>query len=58
MHAFIEEVGEDFESNVIIGEGEYGKFFTIPELENLPYKTTHLGRLVVEQLNEVLEKGI
>lgn len=27
IHVFIEEVGEDFESQVRVDEGEYGKFF-------------------------------
>jgi 8-oxo-dGTP pyrophosphatase MutT (NUDIX family) len=26
VHVFLEEVGDDFESKVVVGEGEYGRF--------------------------------
>lgn len=36
FHVYFEEVPADFESHIVVGEGEYGKFFTMDELQTNP----------------------
>ncbi len=50
---FIEEVGTDFESGVIVHEGEYGKFVTVAEAVEGD-RATFLTQLVVFLLDEYL----
>lgn len=48
-HVFIEEVTEKFERSVVVHEGQYGKFYTLKEVETLP--DIHLpARVVVLQV--------
>ena len=55
FHVFIEEVGTDFESQVKVLEGDYGKFMSSEEIKNLD-QITLLSKLVFSQLNDFLIK--
>lgn len=55
FHMFIEEVGDDFENQVVIGEGEYGLFLTKDAALSHPLTTPHL-KLIISQVAEYLAK--
>jgi len=55
FHLFIEKVSSDFESLVMVEEGEYGKFFTSAEAEVEP-KATDMVRLMTRQVSEHLAR--
>ncbi len=52
-HVFLEEVADDFEENITVCEGDYGKFFSLKETQTLP-EVVPLVRLVTVQLAETL----
>lgn len=56
MHVFLEEVSEDFEEKVIVGEGEYGKFLT---LDHIFYSEAVLlsTQLAIYEIVQFLDKG-
>ncbi len=57
MHAFIEEVGTEFETKIEVCEGEYGKFFTASEARAEPTASDTV-RLITLQVSEYLaQKG-
>lgn len=53
LHVFIEEVDDRFESMVQVEEGEYGKFFSLPEIEEHP-KTTLFVKMTTRQIHDSL----
>jgi 8-oxo-dGTP pyrophosphatase MutT (NUDIX family) len=55
IHIFIEEVAPDFESQIAVLEGEYGKFFATPDV-TYSREASHLVRTVIPQLDEFLTK--
>lgn len=55
FHVFIEKVGPDFESAVVVSEGEYGKFFTLAEAFE-ETRVTNTVRLIIEQMGRYLAK--
>lgn len=55
FNVFIEEVNDDFESQIKIGEGEYGKFLTLSETQTLSVSPS--SRLITLQLAEALAKS-
>jgi 8-oxo-dGTP diphosphatase len=57
FNVFIEEVGDDFESKVKVQEGEYGKFFTSPEIQTLS-DISPGARMITFQLNQELRNGL
>jgi 8-oxo-dGTP pyrophosphatase MutT (NUDIX family) len=50
---YIEEVSDDFESKVTVGEGEYGKFLSYEETQQLP-NVSNITRLMIENLEKFL----
>ncbi len=54
-HIFIEEVADDFESNVKVNEGEYGKFLSLAEMNEMTEVST-TALLVVEQVEKLVTK--
>jgi mutator protein MutT len=54
IHIFIEEVGQDFESEVHVHEGDYGKFMTLIELKGVDM--TPVGGVAVREIDEYLNK--
>ncbi len=55
FHVFIEAVGADFESHVVVSEGDFGKFFTAREAREEPL-VTDIVRLMTLQIAEYLAK--
>lgn len=49
FHVFTEEVDSDFETRVTVQEGEYGKFLSITEIEELP-NVSASTRYIVSQI--------
>lgn len=54
-YVYIEEVGDDFESKVVIGEGDYGTFVPITEMQDL-HQFTRTVQSVVPELANALKK--
>lgn len=54
-HTFIEEVADDFESQVSVQEGQYGSFLTQGEIEYSP-EVALLAQLVIRHLSKKLQK--
>jgi len=52
-HIFIEEVGGDFESKVKVNEGEYGKFLSLADMDQLT-DISMTAHLVAEQMADKL----
>lgn len=55
FNMFIEEVDENFESQIVIGEGEYGLFLSNEEAQKHPLTTPHL-KLIISNVEEFLNK--
>ena len=54
---FIEEVGEDFEKDITVCEGQYGKFLTADEVDSLGKdRMTPMVRVIILQLRDYLAK--
>ncbi len=56
LHIFIEEAEEGFEDAVVIGEGEYGRFFSLEDIRKGP-DVAPACRVVTAQLEEYLVTG-
>lgn len=54
---FIQEVEEGFEETVTVCEGEYGKFFTLKEIQNEPLMTPSVHK-VIEEVAKHLESTV
>ena len=56
LNVYIEEVGADFESLVDVQEGQYGKFMTSEEVQNLK-DATPLLPIMIMQINDHLSNA-
>lgn len=56
-HVFIEEVGEEFEAQVKVQEGQYGRFYSPEEVNSIPDVIPH-SRVVIGQVDVFLHDGI
>lgn len=54
-YVYIEEVGDDFESKVVIGEGDYGIFIPITDMQDLR-RFTRTVQSVIPELANALTK--
>lgn len=54
-HCYIMEVGDDFESQIVIGEGEYGKFFSEEELEHEPRRSANNKKVIGDLFQKLKE---
>jgi 8-oxo-dGTP diphosphatase len=54
-HVYIEEVAEDFETKITIGEGDYGKFIAATELKNFQ-QFSKVAHAVIPELADMLSK--
>ena len=52
MHVFIQKVDDDFEKNIEIREGQYGKFFNEQEALNEPRLTAHDRKILRDFFNK------
>ncbi|MDD3006610.1 MAG: NUDIX hydrolase [Candidatus Pacebacteria bacterium] len=55
-HYYISEVYNDFEYEIKIGEGEYGKFFSEEEIEN-EHKLTENNKQIIKDLISHISMG-
>lgn len=55
-HLFIEEVAADFQTKVVVREGQYGKFLQIEEIDTSPLVTPPV-RMVARQISDYLLQG-
>lgn len=55
-HVFIEEASADFDQSITVREGEYGRFFTLSELQKVEERTDGVKSLIPDLATKLNEK--